>query len=308
MKYTNIAIIGSNGFIGKHLIDILKNNSKLKLHLFGRNLASEFSDLFPYQQIDLNNSEQLKISFKDIDFVYYLASESIPSTSWESPIFDVEKNLLSFVNFLDCVCKLKLKKIVFVSSGGTIYGHSDKKLNEEANKKPFSPYGIIKLAMENFLNYFEVKYKLQYDIFRVSNVYGRGQNTGKGLGIINTFLEKIILEKKINVFGDGNNIRDYVFIEDVAKLLSLSLHTKSNKSNIYNLSSNNALSINELVSITKKIIPETFEVIYTATRQSDNPSILLDNSKILTDFPDFEFTKIEDGILKTYNSLLENKK
>lgn len=308
MMYTNIAIIGSNGFIGKHLIKLLKKDTELKLHLFGRSTTSEFSDLYPYKQIDLNNFEQLNINFKDIDLIYYLASESIPSTSWDNPAFEIEKNLLPFVNFLGCVCKLKLKKIVFVSSGGTIYGHSDKKLTEESNKKPFSPYGIIKLAMENYLNYFEAKYKLKYDIFRVSNVYGKGQNTNKGLGIINTFLEKIILEKKINVFGDGNNIRDYVFVEDVAKLLSLSVRSVSNISKIYNLSSNNAISINELISITKKIIPESFEVIYTATRQSDNPSILLDNSKILLDFPSFEFTKIEDGILKTYTSLLENKK
>ncbi|MES2836966.1 MAG: NAD-dependent epimerase/dehydratase family protein [Bacteroidota bacterium] len=308
MKYTNIAIIGANGFIGKHLIEELKKNAELKLNLFGKSTSSEFSNLFPYHQIDLNNTEQLKVSFKEIDLIYYLASESIPSSSWNNPAFEIEKNLLPFVNFLECVCKLKLKKIVFVSSGGTIYGNSNKKLTEESDKKPFSPYGIIKLAMENYLTYFEVKYKLQHDIFRVSNVYGKGQNTSKGLGIVNTFLEKIISEKKINIFGDGSTIRDYVYVEDVAKLLSLSIHSATNKSSIYNLSSNNALSINELVTITKKIIPETFEVVYTETRQSDNPSIMLDNSKILADFPDFNFTEIEDGIYKTYTSLLENKK
>jgi UDP-glucose 4-epimerase len=162
--------------------------------------------------------------------------------------------------------------------------------------------------MEHFLNYFEIKYNLNFDIYRLSNVYGEYQNTSKGLGIINTFIEKIISEKTINIFGNGENVRNYVYVRDVSHLLSLSVYAEAKKSNIYNLSSNDTLSINELVLIMKNVIPEEFEVLYKNQRQSDNPAIDLDNSKILKEYPNFKFTSIKDGILATYLFIKENQK
>ena len=96
---------------------------------------------------------------------------------------------------------------------------------------PFSPYGIIKLAMEHFLNYYHSKYGLASDIYRVSNVYGDGQDTTKGLGIINTFIEKILSENRVTVFGKGESVRNYVYVKDVAEILSLSTSTDIKKSN-----------------------------------------------------------------------------
>ncbi len=146
---------------------------------------------------------------------------------------------------------------------------------------------------------------MQHDIFRVSNVYGLGQDTAKGLGVINTFLEKIISENKVSVYGTGESIRNYIYAEDVAKLLSLSAHADHRVSNTFNLASNDNLSINELVSIIKKIVKEDFEVNYMETRQSDNPMIYLDNSKLRATYPAFKFSSIEKGILQTYSFLKE---
>jgi UDP-glucose 4-epimerase len=308
MSFKNIAIVGANGFIGKHLTETLMQNSELNIHLFGKSEISIFENILPYTKIDLRNAYEINQYFSNIDLIYYLASESIPASTWENPISEIEKNLMPFVHFLECVAKHKVKKIVFISSAGTIYGPSDQKLNENSNKKPFSPHGIIKLTMEYFLNYYELKYNLKFDIYRVSNVYGESQNTSKGLGIINTFIEKIVSEKRIKIFGNGKNVRNYIYIKDVVRLLSLSARANDQKSNIYNLSSNDTLSINELVSIIKKIIPENFEVIYENQRQSDNPAIYLDNSKILKDFPGFNFSSMEENILKTYLFIKKNIK
>lgn len=300
MSFTNIAIIGSNGFIGKQLTAVLAEQSDLKISLFGRSDPEEFVGHLPYYKIDLNNTNEIETYFKEIELVYYLASESIPSSSWDDPKFDVEKNLLPFINFLNCTSKLRLKKIVFVSSAGTIYGPSTKKLNEDSDKKPFSPYGITKLAMENYLNYFEARYKIKHDIFRVSNVYGIGQNTSKGLGIINTFLEKIITENEVIIYGDGEIIRNYIYVNDVATLLSFSVSESPNQSHIFNLASDDNLSINNLVSIVETVVNEKFTKNYMETRQSDNPAISLDNSKIKAAFPNYRFTNIELGIENTY--------
>ena len=187
-----IAIIGANGFIGRHLVDILSKSSLIKLSLFGRKDKPLQGTELHCSKIDLMNVDQINQQFSDIDLVYYLASATIPSSSWENPMLEFEKNLIPFFNFVDCIAKLGIKKVVFVSSAGTIYGPSKFKVTENSDKHPFSPYGIIKLTMEHFLNYFKNKYDINFDIYRISNVYGEGQNTSKGLGIINTFIENIL--------------------------------------------------------------------------------------------------------------------
>jgi UDP-glucose 4-epimerase len=306
MSFTNIAIIGANGFIGKHLCEALLKYENIHLKLFGRTSAAEVNLPAPYVQLDLMNTEQIKKEFATVDLVYYLASGSIPSSSWNEPKFEVEKNLLPFINFLETTAQMNLKKLVFVSSAGTIYGPSLKKLTEDSDKKPFSPYGINKLAMENYLTYFEARFGIKHDIFRVSNVYGIGQDTAKGLGIINTFLEKILQKGEVEVFGNGEAIRNYINVIDVARLLSLSAVTNGHQSHLYNLASDDNLSINDLLSLMKKIVEEPFNVNYRESRQSDNPAILLDNSRIKSVYPNFVFTKVEEGIMQTYQSIKKN--
>jgi UDP-glucose 4-epimerase len=303
MEKKNIAIIGANGFIGRHLTEKLLGQADANVCLFGRNDLSSFHSAIPYTKLDLNNKEQLTQSFKTIDFIYYLASETIPSTSWENPAMDIEKNLLPFIHFVENIAQLSVKKIIFISSGGTVYGATDHMVDEHSFTNPFSPYGIVKLTMEHFLNYFNVKYNLHFDIYRVSNVYGDGQNTGKGIGLINTFIEKIITEKKIYIFGDGKNVRNYLYVKDLVELMTTSLHNDSRKNEIYNTSSNDTLTVNEIAAIMKKIVPEPFEIVYKEARQSDNSAIHLDNSKIRNANRDFEFTDIEHGILKTYQHI-----
>ena len=307
MNFKNIAVVGSNGFIGSHLTKKLLEIPGIKITLFGKNDVSIFGDKLPYIKLDINDVNQVNTFFSEIDLIYYLASETIPSSSWENPIMEIEKNLTPFINFLEYIVKLKVEKIVFLSSAGTIYGPTQQKVTEDSHKYPFSPHGIIKLTMEYFLNYFNKKYGLNFDVYRVSNVYGEGQNTKKGFGITNTFLESIILENKIRIFGNGENIRNYLYVKDLADFLLLSLFSDPATSDIFNAASNDTLTINALVQIIKKVIKQDFEVIYTETRASDNSTIFLDNTKILSAYPGFKLTSIEEGILKTYQYIKTNK-
>lgn len=299
----NIAIIGANGFIGRHLVAILSQSSHIQLSLFGREDKNIKGTELHCSKVDLMNVNQINHQFSNIDVVYYLASATIPSTSWENPMLEFENNLIPFFTFTDSIAKLGVKKIVFVSSAGTIYGPSKFKVSENSDKHPFSPYGIVKLTMEHFLNYFKNKYDINFDIYRISNVYGEGQNTSKGLGIINTFIENILSKKEIRVFGNGENIRNYVYVKDVARILSNSSYKDLNSTEIYNLSSNDTLSINDLVTIIKVQIPEEFNVIYEENRKSDNAFIDLDNSKLIEEMNEFQFTPIQIGINETYQYL-----
>lgn len=306
MSYTNIAIIGSNGFIGRHLATFLLQKSNLNIHLFGRNKESNFNNDLNYKQINLLDDIQNAEYFKNIDIIYYLVSETIPANSWANPLIDIEKNLIPFLTFAECISKLNIKKIVYLSSAGTVYGTTTKKVDENYNKNPFSPYGITKLAVENFLLYYKTKFNINYDVFRISNVYGQNQDTSKGLGLINTFLEKIITDHKIKIFGDGNNLRNYIYVNDVAELLGLSLTSDINSSETYNLSSNDTLTINQIVDLIKNTVTEIFEIEYVTKRESDNTAIDLDNSKLINTVSNFKFTPITQGISETYN-YIKNK-
>ena len=294
-----VAIIGSNGFIAKHLAKALSQTPSVELFLFGRSDHNLSGIETKYFCINLLEPRSFKHLLEGIDLVYYLNSDSIPSSSWHNPYLEVEQNLIPFLNFMEAAAKAKVKKVAFVSSAGTVYGTTNGKVAEDSNKQPFSPYGIMKLNMENFLNYYQIKHQIQFDIYRVSNVYGEGQNTSKGLGIINTFLEQIISHAQVTVYGDGNNTRNYIYVEDVAQLMLHSVH-HLNSSDIFNISSNSTYSINELIEVMKGSIHETFEVNYQTSRQSDNSFIDLDNQKISKMNPNFKFTDIEKGISKTY--------
>jgi UDP-glucose 4-epimerase len=300
MIYKNVAIIGANGFIGKHLSDKLSRIPEINVFLFGRGTSGPAGHEKRYAQLDLSKQDDIAGHFSEIELVYYLASETIPSTSWDNAAIEIEKNLLPFIGFVSQAVKFSLKKIVFISSAGTIYGPSLEKVTEDSYTNPFSPYGINKLTMEHYLNYFRVKNGLQYDIFRVSNIYGEGQNTKKGIGIINTFLENILAHNKIEIFGDGAHVRNYIYIHDLISMITQSLYSEPSLSNTFNASSNDTLSINELVTVIKEVVAEEFEIIYLEKRQSDNSAIYLDNTKITGAYPTLKMTPIATGILKTY--------
>ena len=306
MNINKIAIIGANGFIGSNLAKKLQESKDNVITLFGRSEKAISNTTLPYKKIDLSNTNQIIEDFNDIDFIYFLASETIPATSWNNPKLEITNNLLPFIVFLEAISGLDIKKIIFVSSAGTIYGSSNLQVDEDAVKNPFSPYGITKLTMEYYLNYFDIRSNLKYDIYRVSNVYGEGQNVAKGLGIINTFLEKIITEHKIQIFGNGENIRNYIYVQDLVTLMSHSVSANTQVSNIFNASSNDTMSINELVTTIKDVVIDSFEIEYTATRQSDNSAIFLSNRKLLANNPGFEFTSIAEGIKKTYDHIKKN--
>ena len=188
----NVAVIGANGFIGKHLVAKLSSLTDVNVFAFDISDTSAFDENISYKKNDLSDVKKIASDFADIDLVYFLASATIPVSSWENPLIEIEKNLIPFINFANTVATLKVKKIAFLSSAGTVYGATKQKVSETSDKNPFSPYGITKLTMENFLLYFKTRYALNFDVYRVSNVYGEGQNTSKGLGLINTLLEKII--------------------------------------------------------------------------------------------------------------------
>lgn len=299
----HIAVIGSNGFIGRALSQRLASVPGTRLSLFGRGASGPELPGAAYHMIRVDDTDTVKEKLRDADLVYYLASESIPASSWNDPMIEIERNLKPFLAFHTALEGTKVRRVVFVSSAGTVYGPSVDKIPENADKHPFSPYGITKLCMENYLNYFEKKFGYRHDIYRVSNVYGPGQDTSKGLGIINTFLENIVKNGSISIFGDGSITRNYIHIDDVAEYMTLSTGSLDQPSGVYNLASAETLTINDLVAVMKKVVPEKFEVNYLPSRLSDNAAIVPDNSRISAAMPAHRPHTIEQGIRLTFEAI-----
>jgi UDP-glucose 4-epimerase len=302
MSLLNVAIIGANGFIARALSRELASRPGIKLSLFGRSSPVDLPEGAAFENIDLMDRESLRRQFSKIDVVYYTVSETNPAKSWNDPMSEVDKNLRPFLSFMEAVCDTGIKKVAYISSGGTVYGATEGRVNESHDKKPFAPYGIIKLSIENFLRFYERRNGIQYDVYRVSNVYGEGQDTSRGVGIINTFLESIVRENSVTIYGDGNNTRNFIYIRDVVNLLSFSVKDVAS-SNIFNVSSDVTLTIRQLVDVMRKAVGNGFTINHTPGRASDNSFIDLDNTAVLSRFPGYRFMPVEEAIRSTYHSI-----
>jgi len=302
-------IYGGGGFIGSHLAETLLDYGydvtvfdKLN---FSRKNISGFIDRIHIIEGDFNNEIDIKSSLKNIDFVFHLVSSTLPAASNDNPVYDAETNLISSLKlFRECIDK-GIRKIIFLSSGGTVYGiPSTTPINEDQNTNPICSYGIIKKTIEEYLYMYEKISGLDYFIFRLSNPYGERQNPYAAQGVIPVFINHAINGEKIIIWGNGEVIRDYIYIKDAVKVLADSLKIKSNK-RIFNLSSGTGYSLNQIIEFIKKVSGMEIKVDYQTERKIDVPVNILDNSLAMRTFSWKPETKIKEGIEITYKYLKE---
>lgn len=298
-----IGVIGGEGFIGKAVVSKLKNDGVHDVLVLGRKQKSSIYTTEEYQSLNWENPVQMIKIFEKLDVIYYLASSSFPFNTWGAPKKEVAENLIPFISILEVASQVGIKKVIFTSSGGTVYGEAQAEKDEKSLTDPFSPHGIIKLTMEHFLNYFEKNHGLRHEVFRISNVYGPGQDTSKGLGLINSIIEKGIKGEVIRIYGDGSNMRNYVFVDDVSELMTRSLVDNINKSDTLNLCSDESLSIKDILEIVEEVMEEQLKIEFVSERKSDVDRILLSNKKIKSSAPEYKFTPLKEAIVKTYKYL-----
>ncbi len=304
-----IAILGANGFIGQYLSKYFCGSDN-ELILFSRSISPELEDLNCFDNVtlikgDYNDLQILTAVIKDCDVVYHLIAASIPLTSWDSPLLEIESNVIPSVKLFELCVENLVKKIVFISSAGTVYGESLEQADEETKVKPFSPYGISKVTIESYLEYFRRKSSINYDIYRLSNPYGLGLNK-KGFGVINTWLESIKNNKPITIFGDGTAVKDFIYIDDVVNIIASSVDRDLNSSMILNACSGNSISLLELLDVLFETTKNRVEVNLIESNKSDNQQVHLSNKKLTSLFKKDDFVSLSDGILKIWNKLSEH--
>lgn len=303
----NCIIYGGGGFIGSHLCEeLLKQNYSVTIFdkiNFSKENLKDFKDKIKIIEGDFNNEYDLLSSLDGVDYIFHLVSSTLPASSNDNPVYDVESNLISTLRLLQDVVKRKVKKIVFVSSGGTVYGVPEIiPIPEKHSRQPICSYGITKKTIEDYLYMFNYLYGIDYNVFRLSNPYGERQNPLYAQGVIPVFLKKIILKEEIVIWGDGSVRRDYIYIKDAIRPLVKSLEHKSNN-RIFNLGSGKGYSVNELLEMIKTITKSEAKVKYVDGRKLDVPVSVLDTTLLKSEMNFSPKVEIVEGIERTYNYL-----
>ncbi len=304
-------IFGGGGFIGSHIAeDLLKNG--IIVTVFDKQNASKKNvahilDQIDFIEGDFNNEVDISKALKGKDYVVHLVSSTVPATSNLNTFYDVESNLISSLHLFEKCVKFNVKRVIFISSGGTIYGNPLKlPISEKHPTDPISSYGIIKLTIEKYLYLYNILKGLDYKILRFANPYGERQNPFLTQGLIAHLLYKIKKGETIEVWGDGKVIRDYFYIKDGASSIYKAIKDRS-KNRIYNISSNKGLSINQILERFRKVLKLEFDVKYLPARKFDVKANILDNrlaERYLKWKPDYSFN---EGLKNTWRYFLDNE-
>jgi len=293
-------VIGGAGFIGRAVVDALLAQNR-QVVVIGREIeplpALPAGVHYVCSPADDNGAALREALTNGVDEVIDLAYATVPGTSFQDPINDILVNLPKAVRLFELAATLPLKKFVWISSGGTVYGRTSAELIPETHPTlPLSPYGITKLAIEKYAHmYFESK-GLPIVCVRPANAFGEGQRTYSGQGFIATAIASILDGRELTLFGEQGTIRDYLHVADVAAgIVAALLHGRPGE--VYNLGSSEGLSNRQVLDALTPLATETghpISIKVLPPRPFDVPANVLDCTKLRTETgwqPQLTFTQ-----------------
>ncbi len=302
----NFLVLGGNGFIGSHLVDKLLQEGHA-VRVFDKHEEHYRKPLtgVEYGFGEFGNRSALAEALKEIDVVFHLISTTLPKTSNDDPAYDVKSNVIESIYLLEKCVENKVKKIVYASSGGTVYGiPRGLPVSEDHSTNPLCSYGICKLTIEKYLELFKILYGLDYVVLRPSNPYGERQNPLGIQGAVSVFLGKVARNETIEIWGDGEIVRDYIYVHDLVEGMYSSALINT-PSNVFNLGSGTGISLNKLLAIIRDIVECDLKVKYSRQRTFDVPAIYLDITKAQKELLWRPITPIELGLKKTWEFILK---
>lgn len=297
-----ILVTGGAGFIGSWVADafIKEGHKVLVVDDLCTGIEGNIPKKAEFTKGDIRDFLLLEEAFSNFkpDIVNHHAAQINVRRSVEDPVFDAEVNIIGTLNLLELSVKHNIKRFIFASSGGAIYGEP-KKLPADENTYPIpiSPYGASKYAIEKYLGYYKAVHGLDYVALRYSNVYGPRQNRHGEAGVLAIFCNRIMSGKPCEIFGDGNQTRDYVFVGDVAKANILSVNSPSGS---YNIGTQRETSVNDLVTTLRKLTKREIKVEYSPPRAGEVLRIYLNIQLAKLVLGWFPNVNLEDGIRQTW--------
>lgn len=296
-------VLGGTGFIGSHLVDRLLAEGH-QVRVLSRSPEQSRPPLpgVDYRLANLADIPALVAALNGIEVVYHLISSTVPGTTNHDLVFDIESNLVSLVRLLQVIRDSGVRRLVYLSSGGTVYGTPEMlPIPENHPLRPICSYGIVKAAAENYLHMFHALHGLEYVTLRASNPYGERQGHYGVQGIIGTFLNKLRRGEELEVWGDGSLVRDFIHVDDLARLCVLA--GVSERVGIYNAGSGCGHSIREVLEFIEQAVGRKPPVTWREGRRFDVPKVVLDIAKAEGDFAWHPEIGLADGIRRTWEGL-----
>lgn len=295
-----VLILGGSGFLGSALARALCREN-IEVKVLCRTQPSE--TLFGAAPIEVHLADWASLTpdhpaFDGADTVLHFISTTTPSSSMEDMPSDVSSNLLPTLNLLKIVESRKVRRLIYASSGGTVYGVPRRlPLTEKDSTNPICSHGITKLAIEKFIALHARLTGLEFNILRIGNPYGSYQLRGVPVGSIARFIQMHSAQKGIEIWGDGSVVRDYLHIDDFCNALTQIVLAPGFPSGKYNLASGSGHSLLEIVDEISRITKRKAAVSFVQERSIDVPKIVLDISRLCRALPSWRPTvSFSDGI------------
>jgi UDP-glucose 4-epimerase len=292
-----VLITGGCGFVGSHVVDYFVANGWDVIALGNGSRSSNRTvpglNVIRGRVGDRALLEQ--IFSLGLDGVVHLACSTVPTSSNDDKVMDVRTNLVESVELLECCVKYKIPKLVFASSGGAIYGVPERlPIPEDSPTNPISSYGIVKLAIEKYLELYHSLHGLNYVSLRISNPYGPGQDPNRKQGVIGVFAAKMLQQMPITLWGKGDTVRDFVHVRDIARLFYLAMN--SSEQGVFNAGSGAGVSINDLIGMMSTELGVIPNIIRREARGSDVPATVLSCRKVKQSFGWVPQIPLDEGI------------
>jgi UDP-glucose 4-epimerase len=307
----NCLILGGTGFLGEHLSQELLgkgynvyvySRTSLKLNV----LRNKYPEIH-YIEGDFIQENNFKNVIDNMDIVFHLISTTTPVNI--DVKLDIESNVLSTIRFLEaCKESTTLKKIIYFSSGGTVYGKPKVlPIPEEHNTSPISSYGVQKLFIEKYLYLYNQKYNIDYIILRIANPYGPGQYPYGNQGVIASFLAKALMDKPLEIWGDGSVVRDFIYVDDVMNAAICAIEYRG-ETKIFNIGNGNGMSLNEIIDEIQCLVETHVVVLKREGRQQDVPVNVLNIERAKVELAWKPCMSFKNGLLRMKNSWTNEKK
>ena len=272
-----ILILGGAGFLGSNLCCYLRNQG-YGVCCFDVEYPAQRQKGIHYIKGDFFNDGELEDAVSDKECIIHAISTVNPGNSNELYMRGYGKDLLQTIRLCEMLAEKKIK-MIFISSGGTVYGnHVKQPIDENVLPSPINHYGNIKLSIENAMRTFNIQMNTKFLIERVSNPYGQGQDFHKGVGFVDAVLKNTLEGNPVEIWGDGENVRDYVYISDVCEMMGCMVEYQGEE-DTFNICSGTGVSQNEVIRIIRRMGLNP-DVIYMKKRSVDVRKIILSNKKI----------------------------
>ncbi len=305
-------VLGGGGFLGSHVSEALLGASHgvrvFEKELVNRDSVAHIVPKVEWMEGDFTNETHVKEAVRGVDCVVHSLCTTLPKGSNDNPVYDISSNLISTLHLLEASRDAGVKKIIFFSSGGTVYGIPRTiPISEDHPNDPVCSYGIQKLAIEKYLMLFRRLYGLDYGILRISNPFGERQRVHASQGAAVVFLNKVINGETIEIWGDGSVTRDYLYVKDVTGAV-LKLMEYSGDLRIFNIGSGRGTTLLELIKSIENVTGRKARVGFTPARPFDVPVNILDVRRAEKELSWSAGVGIEDGLKRTMDYLMAQRR